>query len=62
MKVAGFNLYQLNNHWNTHGEPAEKVKACINLLQVPPQEIAVFYRLNDMSRPIETASPATESQ
>ena len=34
---------------------AEKVKACINLLGVKPQEIAVFYRLNDMSRPIETA-------
>jgi DNA helicase-2/ATP-dependent DNA helicase PcrA len=34
---------------------AEKVKACITLLRVPPQEIAVFYRLNDMSRPIETA-------
>jgi DNA helicase-2/ATP-dependent DNA helicase PcrA len=34
---------------------AEKVKACINLLNVPPQEIAVFFRLNDMSRPIETA-------
>jgi DNA helicase-2/ATP-dependent DNA helicase PcrA len=34
---------------------AEKVKACINLLNIPPQEIAVFYRLNDMSRPIETA-------
>ena len=25
--MAGFNVYQLNNHWNTHGEPAEKVKA-----------------------------------
>ncbi len=34
---------------------AEKVKACINLLSIPPQEIAVFFRLNDMSRPIETA-------
>ena len=34
---------------------AEKVKACINLLGVPPAEIAVFYRLNDMSRPVETA-------
>lgn len=34
---------------------AEKVKACISLLGVQPQEIAVFYRLNDMSRPIETA-------
>ena len=30
---------------------AEKVKACINLLSVPPREIAVFFRLNDMSRP-----------
>jgi DNA helicase-2/ATP-dependent DNA helicase PcrA len=34
---------------------AERVKACINLLAVPPQEIAVFFRLNDMSRPVETA-------
>jgi DNA helicase-2/ATP-dependent DNA helicase PcrA len=34
---------------------AERVKACINLLGVPAQEIAVFFRLNDMSRPIETA-------
>jgi DNA helicase II / ATP-dependent DNA helicase PcrA len=34
---------------------AEKVKACINLLNVPPREIAVFFRLNDMSRPIEVA-------
>jgi DNA helicase-2/ATP-dependent DNA helicase PcrA len=34
---------------------AEKVKACINLLKVPAREIAVFYRLNDMSRPIEQA-------
>lgn len=34
---------------------AEKVKACINLLGIPPQEIAIFFRLNDMSRPIETA-------
>jgi len=46
----------------TYGTPeneadsvAEKVKACINLLGVQPHEIAVFYRLNDMSRPIETA-------
>lgn len=34
---------------------AEKVQALINLRRVPPQEIAIFYRLNDMSRPIETA-------
>ena len=34
---------------------AEKVKACINLLNVLPKEIAIFFRLNDMSRPIETA-------
>jgi DNA helicase-2/ATP-dependent DNA helicase PcrA len=34
---------------------AEKVKACINLLGVRPSEIAVFFRLNDMSRPIEVA-------
>ncbi len=34
---------------------AEKIKACINLLHVPPSEIAVFFRLNDMSRPIEVA-------
>jgi DNA helicase II / ATP-dependent DNA helicase PcrA len=34
---------------------AEKVKAAINIQGVPPQEIAVFYRLNNMSRPIETA-------
>jgi DNA helicase-2/ATP-dependent DNA helicase PcrA len=31
------------------------VKACINLLGVPAREIAVFYRLNDMSRPVEQA-------
>ncbi len=34
---------------------AEKVKACIALLKVPADEIAIFYRLNDMSRPIEQA-------
>jgi DNA helicase-2/ATP-dependent DNA helicase PcrA len=34
---------------------AEKVKACINLLGISPSEIAVFFRLNDMSRPIEVA-------
>jgi len=34
---------------------AEKVKALINLRNVRPSEIAVFYRLNDMSRPIEQA-------
>ena len=34
---------------------AEKVKALMTLRNVPPHGIAVFYRLNDMSRPIETA-------
>ena len=34
---------------------AEKVKACIHLLGIRPEEIAVFYRLNDMSRAVETA-------
>ena len=34
---------------------AEKVKALINLRNVPPREIAIFYRLNDMSRPVEQA-------
>ena len=34
---------------------AEKVKAFINVRNVRPSEIAIFYRLNDMSRPIETA-------
>ncbi len=27
VKVAGFNVYHVDNHFNTHGEPAEKVKA-----------------------------------
>lgn len=34
---------------------AEKVKALINIRNIKPSEIAVFYRLNDMSRPIEQA-------
>lgn len=34
---------------------AEKIKALMSLRGVPAREIAVFYRLNDMSRPIETA-------
>lgn len=33
---------------------AEKIKALMSLRGVPAREIAVFYRLNDMSRPIET--------
>ncbi len=34
---------------------AEKIRALMSLRGIPAREIAVFYRLNDMSRPIETA-------
>ncbi len=27
VKIAGVNVYHINNHMNTHGEPADKVKA-----------------------------------